>query len=158
MLNSKNNLTMRKPKNNLFHIEKRASLIGIAVFVFVSVAYYFMFFEKKDSVDIPVKIVDVTSLKLSILNGCGVNGAASEVKDFLINNDFENIDIISWENVKSNKFIYGKSIIVVKRKNENKLKYLMEITGITRKIYALNENTIEDFQIILGRDYRAYFN
>jgi len=148
---------MRNPKNNLFNIVKRASLIGIASILFISAAYYFMFLEKKDSVEIPVEIVDVTSLKLSILNGCGVKGAASEVKDYLINNDFENIDIISWENVKSGKYIYGKSIIVVKRKNEKKLKYLEEITGITRRIYACNDNTIEDFQIILGRDYRTYF-
>jgi len=148
---------MRNPKNNLFNIVKRASLIGIASILLISAAYYFMFLEKKDSVEIPVEIVDVTSLKLSILNGCGVKGAASEVKDYLINNDFENIDIISWENVKSGKYIYGKSIIVVKRKNEKKLKYLEEITGITRRIYACNDNTIEDFQIILGRDYRTYF-
>lgn len=148
---------MRNQKNNLFDIVKRASLIGIVAILLISAAYYFMFFEKKESVEIPVEIVDVTSLKLSIFNGCGVKGAASEVKDYLIDKDFENIDIISWTNVKSGKYIYGKSIIVVKRKNEKKLKYLMEITGITRRIYAFNDNTIEDFQIILGRDYRTYF-
>ena len=148
---------MRKPKNNLFRIGKRASLIGITVILLISVASYFMFFNKKVSEKIEVEVIDITSLKLSILNGCGVKGAAGEVKDNILNNDFENIDIISWENVKSNKFIYGKTIIVVKREDENKLKYLMKITGVTRRIYAFNENTIEDFQIILGRDYRTYF-
>ena len=148
---------MRKPKNNLFRIDKRASLIGITVFLLICAASYFMFFNKKNSENIEVEIVEITSLKLSILNGCGVKGAASEVKDNLINKNFENVDIISWENVKSNKYIYGKSIIVVKRKDENKLKYLMKITGISRRIYAFDENTIEDFQIILGRDYRTYF-
>ena len=148
---------MRKPENNLFHIDKRASLIGITALLLISMASYFMFFYKKVSEKIEVEIIEITSLKLSILNGCGVKGAASEVKDILINKNFENVDIISWENVKSNKFIYGKSIIVVKRKDENKLKYLMKITGISRRIYAFDENTIEDFQIILGRDYRTYF-
>lgn len=148
---------MRKPENNLFHIDKRASLIGITALLLISMASYFMFFNKKVSEKIEVEIIEVTSLKLSILNGCGVKGAASEVKDILINMNFENVDIISWENVKSNKFIYGKSIIVVKRNDENKLKYLMKITGISRRIYAFDENTIEDFQIILGRDYRTYF-
>ena len=148
---------MRKPKNNLFRIDKRASLIGITVFLLICAASYFMFFNKKNSENIEVEIVEITSLKLSILNGCGVKGAASEVKDNLINKNFENVDIISWENVKSNKYIYGKSIIVVKRKDENKLKYLMKITGISRRIYAFDENTLEDFQIILGRDYRTYF-
>lgn len=148
---------MRKPKNNLFRIDKRASLIGITVFLLICAASYFMFFNKKNSENIEVEIIEITSLKLSILNGCGVKGAASEVKDNLINKNFENVDIISWKNVKSNKYIYGKSIIVVKRKDENKLKYLMKITGISRRIYAFDDNTIEDFQIILGRDYRTYF-
>ena len=148
---------MRKPENKLFRIDKRASLIGITALLLISVASYFMFFNKKISGNIEVEIIEVTSLKLSILNGCGIKGAASEVKESLINSNFNNVDIISWENVKSNKFIYGKSIIVVKRKDENKLKYLMKITGISRRIYAFDENTIEDFQIILGRDYRTYF-
>ncbi len=148
---------MRKPKNNLFRIDKRASLIGITVLLLICVASYFKFFNKNNSENIEVEIIEITSLKLSILNGCGVKGAASEVKDNLINKNFENVDIISWKNVKSNKYIYGKSIIVVKRKDENKLKYLMKITGISRRIYAFDDNTIEDFQIILGRDYRTYF-
>ncbi|MEA2095233.1 MAG: LytR C-terminal domain-containing protein [Candidatus Cloacimonadota bacterium] len=148
---------MRKLKINLFRIDKRASLIGITVLLLICVASYFLFFNKKNSENIEVEIIEISSLKLSILNGCGVKGAASEVKDNIINKDFENIDIISWKNVKSYKFIYGKSIIVVKRKDENKLKYLMKITGISRRIYAFDENTIEDFQIILGRDYRTYF-
>lgn len=148
---------MRKPENNLFRIDKRASLIGITALLLISVASYLMFFNKKISENVEVEIIEVTSLKLSILNGCGVKGAASEARDILIKKNIENMDIISCENVKSNKFIYGKSIIVVKRKDEDKLKYLMKITGISRRIYAFDENTIEDFQIILGRDYRTYF-
>ncbi len=148
---------MRKQKNNLFRIDKRASLIGITALLLISVASYFLFFNEKISDDIEDEVIEMTSLKLSILNGCGVHGAASEVKETLINQSHENVDIISWENVKSNKFIYGKSIIVVKKKDEHKLKYLMEITGISRRIFALDDDTIEDFQIILGRDYRTYF-
>jgi len=148
---------MRKLKNNLFRRDKRASLVGIMVLLLISIASYYLFFNKNVSDNYEDEIVEITSLKLSILNGCGVKGAASEVKENLINKNIENMDIISWENVKSNKFIYGKSIIVVKRNDETKLKYLMKITGISRRIYAFDENTIEDFQIILGRDYRTYF-
>jgi len=148
---------MRKLKNNLFGIDKRALLIGITALLLISVASYFLFFNKKISENIEDEVIEITSLKLSILNGCGVHGAASEVKEILINQNYENVDIISWENVKSNKFIYGKTIIVVKKKDENKLKYLMKVTGISRRIFALDDDTIEDFQIILGRDYRTYF-
>ena len=148
---------MRKLKNNLFRIDKRALLIGITALLLISVASYFLFFNKKVSENIEDELIEITSLKLSILNGCGVHGAASKVKEILINHNYENVDIISWENVKSNKFIYGKTIIVVKKKDENKLKYLMKVTGISRRIFALDDDTIEDFQIILGRDYRTYF-
>ena len=148
---------MRKLKNNLFHIDKRASLIGITALLLISVVSYLLFFNKKVSENIEDEIIEVTSLKLTILNGCGVKGAASEVNEIFINKEIENMDIISCENVKSNKFIYGKSIIVVKRKDDNKLKYLIKITGISRRIYAFDENSIEDFQIILGRDYRTFF-
>ena len=148
---------MRKLKNNLFHIDKRALLIGITALLLISVVSYLLFFNKKVSEYIEDEIIEITSLKLSILNGCGVKGAASEVNEILYNKDIENMDIISCGNVKSYKFIYGKSIIVVKRKDDNKLKYLMKITGISRRIYAFDENSIEDFQIILGRDYRTYF-
>ena len=148
---------MRKLKNNLFRIDKRASLLGITALLLISVASYFLFFNEKISDDIEDEVIEMTSLKLSILNGCGVHGAASEVKETLINQSHENVDIISWENVKSNKFIYGKSIIVVKKKDEQKLKYLMEITGISRRIFALDDDTIEDFQIILGKDFKKYF-
>ncbi len=148
---------MRKPENNLSRIDKRALLIAVTVLLLISAASYFLFFNEKVSDNIEDEVIEITSLKLSILNGCGIHGAAGEVKDNIINKNFENVDIISCENVKSNKFIYGKSIIVVKKKDENKLKYLMKITGISRRIYALDDNTIEDFQIILGRDYRTYF-
>ena len=64
---------------------------------------------------------------------------------------------MSWDNVDRDLFIYDKTIIVVKKKDEKKLNYLMQITGIKRRIYALNPNNIEDIQIILGKDYKQYF-
>ncbi|MCF7858202.1 MAG: LytR C-terminal domain-containing protein [Candidatus Cloacimonetes bacterium] len=148
---------MRKSKNNLLHINKVALLIVILTLLLILTATYFLFFQKKVIVENDSEFTEMTSLKLAILNGCGVQGAASKVKDHFINQNYENIDIIFWENVRSSKFIYGKSIIVVKRRNESKLKYLMKITGISRRIYALDDNSIEDLQIILGRDFRAYF-
>jgi len=148
---------MRKLKNNLFHIDKRASIIGITALLLLSVIVYFLFFNKHN-IDIDnEEIIEATSLKLSIFNGCGVPKAASDVKENLLNRNLKNFDIIFCENVRNRKFIWGKSVIVVKRKNDNKLKYLMKITGVSRRIYAFDENTIEDFQLILGRDYRTYF-
>lgn len=96
-------------------------------------------------------------IKLSILNGCGVDGAAGEVKEYFIRQNLNNIDIIAWRNVDGDRFIYGKTILVQKKENEDKLKYMMDLTGIDRRIYALDPDTMEDIQIILGNDYRTYF-
>ena len=97
------------------------------------------------------------AVKLSILNGCGVDGAAGDVKEYFIKQNLSNIDIIAWRNVDRGMFIYGKTILVSKKKDEDKLNYLVQLTGITRKIYAFDPDTIEDIQIILGSDYREFF-
>ncbi len=93
-------------------------------------------------------------VRIAVVNGCGINGAANDVRNYFIHNDFSNIDVLFWKDGR--KYIYEKSIIVVK-KNSEKLNYLMEVTGIKRKIYAVSENSMEDFQIIVGRDFQKYF-
>ena len=147
---------MRSPKNNLSFIKKRALLIVIAVLVLTLCSFFILFF-KKGKANISGDEIAVSSVKITVLNGCGIDGAAKDVKEYLINKNIKNLDIIAWENVERDMFIYGKTLIVIKKDDEEKLKYLMKITGIKRRIFALDPNTIEDFQIILGRDYKDYF-
>jgi len=147
---------MRKTKNNLSPAEKRASIVILSLVCLIIIVAFFLIFKKKES-RITEDIIPATSLKLTILNGCGFDGAAKDVKEFLINKDVRNLDIIAWKNVDRNMFIYNKTIIVVKKDDQKKIEYLMNITGIDRRIYALDENTIEDMQIILGNDYGKYF-
>lgn len=147
---------MRKLKNNLSPAEKRASIVIISLVCLIIIIALFLIFKKKEN-KISEDKIPVTSLKLTILNGCGFNGAAKDVKEFLINKDVRNLDIIAWKNVERNMFIYKKTIIVVKKNDQKKIEYLMKITGINRRIYALDANTIEDMQIILGNDYNKYF-
>jgi hypothetical protein len=149
-------LTIRKLKNNLSPAEKRASIVAITLICIIIIVAFFLIFKKKEN-KISEDKIPVTSLKLTILNGCGYDGAAKDVKEFLINKDVRNLDIIAWKNVERNMFIYKKTIIVVKKNDQKKLEYLMKITGINRRIYALDANTIEDMQIILGNDYKKYF-
>lgn len=147
---------MRSPKNNLSPIKKRALLIVIAVLV-LTLCSFFILFIKREKVNISQDELVTTSVKITVLNGCGIDGAAKDVKEYLINKNIKNLDIIAWENVERDMFIYGKTLIVIKKNDEEKLKYLMKITGIKRRIFALDPNTIEDLQIILGRDYKDYF-
>ncbi|MCD4818254.1 MAG: LytR C-terminal domain-containing protein [Candidatus Cloacimonetes bacterium] len=111
--------------------------------------------KKKFFIEEEQQSIPNSSVKVSILNGCGYPGIATEAKEKLL--DFEQIDVISWKNNFRNMYIYDQTIIIVKKDNDKKLDYLMKITGIERRALAYNENIIEEFYIILGKDYRKYF-
>ena len=130
----------------------KLALYLVLLLIIIAFFMYLFFFPKREKKDI-VKD-SIPTIKLAILNGCGYPGIAKEVKDILID---ENFDVIVWKNVDREMFIYEKSIIVIKNYDEKKLAYFQEITGIKRRIFAINENSIEDFQVILGKDFRKYF-
>ena len=148
---------MRKSKNKLSTASKKAvrGLLGVFIIVVIVIGWWIL--KPAGAKDIVPKYT-FSSIKISILNGCGQKNAATEVKDFLIENEIQNLDIISWKNVAREKFIYDKSLIVVKKNNEEKLNFLMNLTGIQRRIFAENDQFIEEFQIILGSDYKQFFN
>ena len=122
----------------------------------VSSFYFFLIFSyEKKEINIENEVFSI--VKVSLLNGCGYPGIAKEVMENLITNKNEILDIIAWRNVDRNMFIYNQSIIVIKKRDDQKLDNIIKITGIERKIFALDENIIEDFQVILGKDYKRYF-
>ena len=135
---------------------KRVLLLALVALSGLLLIGYLFFFDRSEEQLVEVEFTP-TSLKLAILNGCGVAGAATEVKEYFINKAAGDIDITAWRNVDRNMFIYKKSIIVNKREESEKLKYLMHLTGITRNISVIDPNSIEDLQIILGNDYREFF-
>ncbi len=147
---------MNKSKNNLSSALKKLLISFLAIFIIVVViiiVHKNLLSPDKD--DKPS--YNFSSVKISLLNGCGKKNAATEVKDFLYDKEINNLDIISWKNVPRDMFIYEKSLIIVKKGNDEKLDFLMRLTGIKRRIYAENEQYIEEFQIILGKDYKKYF-
>jgi len=149
-----------RSKNNLSRSKK--SGLTLLIVIFLAILLFFLYLALDDGkVEKKVEIGFQGSVKISLLNGCGYPGIANEVKEILLNvhdnGNEQNLDIIFWKNVERNMFIYKKTIIVVKHNNEEKLSYLKQLTGIKRRIYALDDNSIEEFQIILGNDYKKYF-
>jgi hypothetical protein len=63
----------------------------------------------------------------------------------------KNIDIVATGNAE--KFIYNKTIIVVKKMDRDDLLRLMKMTGITQWTLAETEYSIAPFTIIIGKDY-----
>lgn len=91
------------------------------------------------------------AIRIRILNGCGHRNAASDFNNFMRRH---NVDVIGIGN--ADKFIYDKSIIVVKRDDPQDLKRLMRYSGIKRRVFAIDDHSTESFQIILGKDFRQY--
>jgi len=100
---------------------------------------------------VPDEIDMLPAIRVRILNGCGHRNAASEYSRYLTQ---YNVDVIGIGN--ADKFIYDKSIIVIKRDDQQDLDRLKRYTGIERSVYAISERTTESFHIILGSDYRNY--
>jgi len=142
---------MKRAKNNLATLKRLFLLLLLICFL----AVIFIIISKR-RVAVIKEIAQEESfpaIKVTLLNGCGYDGVAKRVREKL---NPQNIDIISCSNAE--KFIYNKSIIVVKKKDEIDLKRLQRITGIKRRIYALNENSHASFYIIIGKDFKKYFN
>jgi len=147
---------MKRAKNNL-STARRTVLKGLLAALFIFLAIYIFLLFKPKEINSVKREDSLPIIKVSVLNGCSFPSIAREVKDILLDKFSENIDVISWDNVPRRMFIYNQTIIVVKHKDEKKLEFLKKITGIKRRIYACDENSLEDFQIILGKDYKKYF-
>ncbi|MBN1948387.1 MAG: LytR C-terminal domain-containing protein [Candidatus Cloacimonetes bacterium] len=147
---------MKRPKNKL-SLAGKIAIIAVFVIIMIVIVIFFPKIYRSVCPGEPKPEPEFTSVKVTLLNGCGYDNVAQEVKEYLLRNNIRNIDIVSWRNVPRDMFIYEKSIIVARKDNPQKLAFLMNLTGIRRRILAWSDDYIEEFQIILGRDYRQYF-
>ncbi len=134
---------------------RKIAVILMCMLILAAGVLWWLFTTGKDD-----EVADYTPMpriKLAIINGCGYPGIAREVKDTLLHAPDGNFDIISWRNVDRNMFIYDKTVIVMKHDEPKKYASLQEYTGIKHRIISIDENAIEEFQIILGKDYTQFF-
>jgi hypothetical protein len=132
-------------------MKKTVLKISILILIFAGVLVYFLFYTSYFSQK-PKTDELFPAIKIGLVNGCGYQGVAANIADFL---DNKNIDVVQVANAR--KFIYKETIIVVKQDDEVELKRLMTITGIKQVIYSLNETYPVSFLIIAGKDYQTYF-
>jgi hypothetical protein len=145
---------MKASKNKLSKILLSVFIIMLLGSLFY-VVYQKMIIIPEGEQEVEITIPD-NAVKISIINGCGYPGIATQVKDKLMVKG--KIDVISWRNNTRNMFIYKQTIIIAKRDDPEKLAYLQHITGIPHRTYVYNSDSIEDFYIVLGHDYTEYFD
>ncbi|OPX27608.1 MAG: hypothetical protein B1H05_00465 [Candidatus Cloacimonas sp. 4484_140] len=89
---------------------------------------------------------------MQVLNGCGKKGLAREVRNILIDKGF---DVLSFDNAE--KFLYEKTVIVIRNMNYDKFNMLYKEIPVHKVYKQINEHSLYDFTIIIGKDYKQIF-
>jgi hypothetical protein len=130
----------------------------VTVVFLVSLVVIFIYMvlpEKKTEKAEPLPVPP--ELRIEVNNGCGMHNLAQDVSTLLLE---KNVIVVSWGNIDNPRCIYDETMIVIRHKNQDtskKLKYLRELTGISKFTEAQKENARAEFEIILGKDYFKYF-
>jgi hypothetical protein len=89
-------------------------------------------------------------IQIDVLNGCGVPGAATAVRDYLRARGY---DVVEMRNYKS--FDVGESLVVDRTgdsRTAEKVAYALGI-GKSRIIRQINPDYFVDVSVIIGKDY-----
>ena len=100
-----------------------------------------------------VQAVDVREIphigRIEVQNGCGAEGAADKVRDFLRSNQF---DVLRFGNASS--FNFDSTTIVARKKEMTIARTIAKIMRTRRVILLQNGDTTYDVTVIIGRDYK----
>ncbi|MEA1971920.1 MAG: LytR C-terminal domain-containing protein [Candidatus Cloacimonadota bacterium] len=127
-------------------------VITISIFSIITISVIGYFFNNRNENTEKVEEKNLLPIRVNVLNGCGFNGLARKISNSF---DIDKIEVLNVGNTP--KTIYNKCIIVVKTDNRKDLRRLQEYTSIKRFVFAINEYSEADFNIILGNDYQNYF-
>lgn len=89
---------------------------------------------------------------MQVLNGCGKKRLAREVRNVLIDKGF---DVLSFDN--ADKFLYEKTVIIIRNMNYDKFNMLYKEVPVKKVYMQINEHSLYDFIIIIGKDYKRIF-
>ena len=101
---------------------------------------------------------DNQTLKVAILNGCGISGVGNQFSDLL--NSKYGLVIVRTEN--ANNFDYETTKVIIINDSNPNIENLLTILGmnINEQDVEFNSsyNPEEDIQIIIGKDYLDFLN
>lgn len=91
-------------------------------------------------------------ISFQVLNGYGKSGLAMAVRNELINMGF---DVLAIDNAK--KFIYQRTVLLIRKMDVEKLEIVKKKLNISNIYLQIKEDSLYDFILILGADYKKYF-
>ncbi|MBP7309956.1 MAG: LytR C-terminal domain-containing protein [Candidatus Cloacimonetes bacterium] len=144
-------LTNNEPQEKLTPKWKLWVPVLLGAIALLAVLGWFFFIRPNSSAPSEYGEDKLPAIKVTISNGCGYEQLASEFAASLTD---KNIEVVGLGDTP--KPIYDKSIIVIRKGDEQDLKRLQTMTGIQRWTSAYNEYYNADFEIIVGRDYEEF--
>jgi hypothetical protein len=98
------------------------------------------------------------TLKIAVLNGCGISGAGNSYGNILTNR--YGLQVTRIDN--ADNFNYEMTTIVILSKDNPNIENLLTIMGTNINAgnveFDATINPIEDIQIIIGKDYQDFLN
>lgn len=98
------------------------------------------------------------TLRIAVLNGCGVSGIGNSYGNILTNR--YGLQVTRIEN--ANNFNYEMTTIIILSKDNPNIENLLTIMGTNINAgnveFDANVNPDEDIQIIIGKDYQDFLN
>ncbi|MEA3475613.1 MAG: LytR C-terminal domain-containing protein [Candidatus Cloacimonadota bacterium] len=105
--------------------------------------------SKNDKVETSIEKYDIS---IQVLNGCGMTGLAREVRNKLID---KGLNVLSFGN--ADKFCFIRTVLIIRSINPQKLETIKKILPIKNIYRQIKEDSLYDFIIIVGKDYKEYF-
>lgn len=105
--------------------------------------------SKKDKVNTSIEKYDIS---IQVLNGCGMPGLAREVRNKLID---KGLNVLSFGN--ADKFCFIRTVLIIRSINPQKLETIKKILPIKNIYRQIKEDSLYDFIMIVGKDYKEYF-
>jgi len=139
----------RDPKK--LRSNSRVWYIVIAVATLLAAGYVIYRNYLHDDNPLPPGEENMPAIKVIVSNGCGYESLATDYANYISK---LNVEVVKLTDTP--KPIYDKSLIVVRKQDEQDLKRLQVMTGIQRFTLAVNEASEAPFIIILGRDYQQF--
>ncbi len=139
------------PGVNNWSTKRLLIVVSVSVLALLLIAYLLIkvFIGSESGLKNPE--AGMPAIKVRVLNGCGYDRLATEYADFISK---KNIEVVELGDTP--RPIYDKSVIIIRREDEEDLLRLQRMTGIMRYTLVLNENAKTDFDIIIGRDFEDY--
>jgi len=152
---SEKNTDPKKSISNLFLNIIIILLAIVVAFLSYSLVTKFKSNSSKKTVPVESKTVPAAIIQLEVLNGCGVEGAADKITDYLRKN---HVDVVQTGNYMS--FEIDKTLVIDRTGNKANAEKIADILGIDHKniIQQINEDYFLDVSLVIGKDYNQLTN